>query len=88
MVPFGEDVVVLAALRLRLSVFSWVDADAGESADKRLLQRAMPGRGVLHVVETYEHTVCGARVGFARSSAACWRGGAPLLDPRARTRWR
>ena len=29
MVPFGEDVVVLAALRLRLSVFSWIDADAG-----------------------------------------------------------
>ena len=52
MVPFGEDVVVLATLCLRLSVFSWVDADAGESADKRLLQRAMPGRGVLHVVET------------------------------------
>ena len=52
MVPLGEDVVVLATLRLRLSVFSWVDADAGERADKRLLQRAMPGRGVLHVVET------------------------------------
>ena len=67
MVPFGEDVVVLAALRLRLSVFSWVDADAGESADKRLLQRAMPGRGVLH-----EHRVVRRRL---RANAACWRGG-------------
>ena len=79
MVPLGEDVVVLAALRLRLSVFSWVDADAGESADKRLLQRAMPGRGVLHVVETLEHTVwCERRL--RASSAACWRGGRSVLS--------
>jgi hypothetical protein len=52
MVPFGEDVAVPVTLRLRLSMITWVNADAGESADKSLLQRAMPGRGVLHVVAT------------------------------------
>ena len=55
MVPFGEDVVV--PVTLRLSIITWVNADASESADKRLLQRAMPGRGLLHVVATKEHTV-------------------------------
>ena len=54
MVPFGEDVVV--PVTLRLSIITWVNADASESADKRLLERAMPGRDLLHEVATKVHT--------------------------------
>ena len=79
MVPFGEDVAVPVTLRLRRSIITWVNADASESADKRLLQRAMPGRDLLHVVATKEHTVV-ERPGSGKAHARFWwRDGATRL---------
>ena len=75
MVPFGEDVVV--PVTLRLSIITWVNADASESADKRLLERAMPGRGLLHEVATKVHTVVERlveRQSVSRRRARFWRG--------------